>query len=259
MSIIKIFEDTEIEILPVEEYDFLLTNKQVAMGYGVNEETIRSKKSRYAEELIEGKHYFVGKKENIVTYCNESFIGRPPTLWTKRGIIRLGFLLRSSERAKRFRDWVEDLVLEELEQQQTAIIKQNELTAITASFQELNLLAQNLLNNQVQVVHEVSQIKNQFLDAAIDSIKLAELDTLKEKYVKQKCVEHNANSDHAKKAFRKSFYYKLNEYLSSNYGIKAKGQKSAQQLITNRLYYDVKDWIEKTMLGSSYRDLKDFL
>ena len=32
------------------------------------------------------------------------------TLWTKRGIVRLGFFIKS-DRAKLFRDWAEDLVI----------------------------------------------------------------------------------------------------------------------------------------------------
>ncbi len=37
------------------------------------------------------------------------------TLWTKRGIIRLGFFIKSN-RAKQFRDWAEDLIIFATEQ-----------------------------------------------------------------------------------------------------------------------------------------------
>ena len=75
----------------------------VAEGYGVNEATLRTHKRDHADELVDGKHWVVGITNTL---------GGPQqaTLWTKRGVVRLGFFIRS-ERAKRFRDAAEDLVI----------------------------------------------------------------------------------------------------------------------------------------------------
>ena len=35
--------------------------------------------------------------------------------WTKRGVIRLGFFIKS-ERAKNFRNWIEDIIIEKISQ-----------------------------------------------------------------------------------------------------------------------------------------------
>ena len=56
--------------------------------------------------MLEGKH-FLGNVNIIHAATPGSSRG---TLWTKRGIVRLGFFIRS-ERARLFRDWAEDLVL----------------------------------------------------------------------------------------------------------------------------------------------------
>ena len=63
-----------------------------------------------SSELIEGKHFVFavdilnGKEQSALKIPHNS------TLWTKAGIIRLGFFIRS-ERAKLFRDWAENLIL----------------------------------------------------------------------------------------------------------------------------------------------------
>lgn len=99
-NVITIDQD-EIVVRVSAEHDFLLNSQEVAFGYGVSSEAIRSHKSRHSDELSEGKHFLT------VASCNG---GEPSTLWTKRGIIRLGFFIRS-ERAKRFRDAAEDLIV----------------------------------------------------------------------------------------------------------------------------------------------------
>ncbi len=100
-------EGVTVRVLPDRRHEFLMTTREVAAGYGVTEYAIRKNKMSLGDELREGKHFI-----SAVTIGN----GRPDSLpvnallWTKRGIIRLGFAMRS-ERARLFRDWVEDLVL----------------------------------------------------------------------------------------------------------------------------------------------------
>lgn len=85
------------------EHDWVLTTAEVAQGYGVSESNIREHKNN--GEFIENKHFFsrVGKTD-------AGNLKRVQTLWTKKGVVRLGFFIKS-KRAKEFRDFCEDLVL----------------------------------------------------------------------------------------------------------------------------------------------------
>lgn len=98
-----------IEVMPDAEHEYLLTTEQVAAGYGVAVETIRTHKRDHADELAEGKHFLsVG-----IPNARPGRGAQTQTVWTKRGIVRLGFFIRS-ERAARFRDMAEDLVVQKL-------------------------------------------------------------------------------------------------------------------------------------------------
>lgn len=94
------FDETELSLIENHEHEFLLSNKDVAIGYGVSIDTIRSHLSKNQNEFIEGKHYIVDK-----SYKNTRKI-----FWTKKGIVRLGFFIKS-ESAKKFRDWAEDYIV----------------------------------------------------------------------------------------------------------------------------------------------------
>ena len=107
MQIVK-FENDDIQVIENIDFDFLLTTKEVAKGYGVSVENIRSQKSNHQDELIEGKHFI----SNFT--ISDGKQKRKTTVWTKRGVVRLGFFIKS-ERAKRFRDWAEDLILQTVE------------------------------------------------------------------------------------------------------------------------------------------------
>ena len=107
MQILK-FENEDIEIIEDSKFDFLLTTKEVAKGYGMSVENIRSQKSNHKDELIEGKHFL----SNFPIFNGKQT--RKITVWTKRGVIRLGFFIKS-ERAKKFRDWSEDLILDKMD------------------------------------------------------------------------------------------------------------------------------------------------
>jgi len=106
MKIIK-FEDAQLHLQEDKNHEFLLTNKEVALGYGITTQNIKVTKDRHQDELIEGKHWV---KKVIQTNG-----GRQKVIhWTKRGIIRLGFFIKS-QRARKFRDFIEDLTLKELD------------------------------------------------------------------------------------------------------------------------------------------------
>lgn len=93
----------EVVLTPDPAHEFTATTEQVALGYGVSASSIRDHKANRPEELVEGKHWVVGNSDTLG--------GRQQvTLWTKRGIVRLGFFIRSA-RARLFRDMAEDLVI----------------------------------------------------------------------------------------------------------------------------------------------------
>lgn len=99
-------EGVTVNVLPNLQYEYLMSGKEVAIGYGVTEYAIRVTKLRHSDELAEGKHFVTA-----VTICNgKSHYPHNAVLWTKRGIARLGFFIKS-ERAKMFRDWAEELIL----------------------------------------------------------------------------------------------------------------------------------------------------
>lgn len=116
-------ENLTVTVEPNKEHEFLMTTNEVAKGYGVSGGTVRKHKLEHREELIEGKHFITVEniKMNGATFSNSDTKSATykQTLWTKRGIVRLGFFIKS-ERAKLFRDWAEDLVIFTAEQAEKA-------------------------------------------------------------------------------------------------------------------------------------------
>ncbi len=93
------FDDLYLDIYQDQEHEWLLESYLVAKGYGVTANIISNHKKRNEEELIEGIHWLgsqivkSGQRRNVI-------------FWTKRGVIRLGFFIKSA-RARLFRDWTE--------------------------------------------------------------------------------------------------------------------------------------------------------
>ena len=108
---ITVMEGVTVNVLPNSEHEFLIPTKDVAIGYGVSVYAIRQTKLRNNSELIEGKHFI----SNVTIRHAASAGSSKGVFWTKRGIIRLGFFIKS-ERAKLFRDTIEDLVIKVEEQ-----------------------------------------------------------------------------------------------------------------------------------------------
>lgn len=106
-----VMEGVTVNVLPNTEHEFLICTNDVAIGYGVSKYNIRQHKLMHPDELIEGKHFITA-----VSIPNGNRQTPPNAiLWTKRGIIRLGFFIKS-ERAKLFRDWAEELIIKINEQ-----------------------------------------------------------------------------------------------------------------------------------------------
>lgn len=108
----QVSEGLSVTIFPEAKHEFLMTTKDVAAGYDVAENTLRGHRFSHKNEFIEDKHFVKG-----VCISNTLEMGgiQPHQIfWTKAGVVRLGFYVKS-ERAKLFRDWVEELVVNYLE------------------------------------------------------------------------------------------------------------------------------------------------
>ena len=99
MSAIVAFNDLNLEISEYQD-TWSLSNKQVAQGFGVSEEAIRSQKAR--NEFKEGVHFYL--LQNATGNAKQTF-------WTKKGIITLGFKLTETPQTILFRDFASDFIL----------------------------------------------------------------------------------------------------------------------------------------------------
>jgi prophage antirepressor-like protein len=106
---LQVTEGVSVNLFSNLEHEFLMSSKDVANGYDVTSQTIRMSVNRHPDELLEGKHFIKG-----VTFRDTLSNAQPnQVFWTKRGIVRLGFFIKS-QRAKLFRDWAEDLIINKL-------------------------------------------------------------------------------------------------------------------------------------------------
>lgn len=110
---LTVTEGLTVTVLPHSDHEFLMTTKQVASGYGTSDYIVRKTKERHNVELVEGKHFVTavtfshGETHNALKDLN---VPHNAIIWTKRGIVRLGFFIKS-KRARMFRDWAEELVV----------------------------------------------------------------------------------------------------------------------------------------------------
>lgn len=115
-KILKHVSDSlSVEIIPDDKFEFLMSTNEVAKGFGLNPSSLRSQKHEHRDELVEGKHFFTSVGNSNAGCKSGGYLQNRQTLWTKRGIVRLGFFIRS-ERAKMFRDWAEDLVVNKIDE-----------------------------------------------------------------------------------------------------------------------------------------------
>ena len=106
----QVTAELAVNVIPNQNYDYVMTTKEVAHGYGVSPQNIREHQ-RVNDDFVEGKHFVKG-----VSFSEKNGKNAQPhqIFWTKRGIVRLGFFIKS-EQAKLFRDWAEDLIINVLE------------------------------------------------------------------------------------------------------------------------------------------------
>lgn len=103
-----------MNVLPYEQYEYLMTVREVANGYGASKYSIFQAVHNHPDEIIEGKH-FVRGVDILLTPQIKGVVQQNSILLTKRGIVRLGFFIKS-QRAKLFRDWAEELIIKVDEQ-----------------------------------------------------------------------------------------------------------------------------------------------
>ncbi len=104
------FEGAEMMAHPSPEHGKVLSTADVAKGYGCAEGTIRRHLQNHTDELVEGKHFITVHNLNSNPKAG---VPHQKTFWTPRGVMRLGMFIKS-DRAKRFRDWAEDVLLSEV-------------------------------------------------------------------------------------------------------------------------------------------------
>lgn len=129
---LQVTDGLTVAVIPESNHEFLLSSADVASGFGVSKSSIREHQRKNSKELHENKHFV-----KAVSFSDTLPKGIQPhaIFWTKRGIVRLGFFIKS-ERARLFRDWAEDLVIGHIEQ------KQAEKVAHLSEFQQHSLKLQ---------------------------------------------------------------------------------------------------------------------
>lgn len=156
---LSVTENLSVQVLPNLDYEFLMTSREVERGYDVTVHSLRMTRLRNSDELTEGKHYVLGKG---VTVCYPSIKAQPhQVFWTKRGIVRLGFFVKSKQ-AKLFRDWAEDLIIK-LDEQRNLFNQAVEPKKLPAKRNHNRLTSDRL----VSIMAEVCRIDDKELRLSI--------------------------------------------------------------------------------------------
>lgn len=151
-----------IPVTPDREHEYTLTTAEVAAGYGISKDTLKKTFRRHIDELIEGKHWFLG----VGTNCPHPEVGENTARqWTKRGIIRLGCFIKS-DRARRFRDLAEDLILRETSP--IGSLDSAILTALRALRDEVDLLRDQLRHQEALLLSASTQAASRLRLESID-------------------------------------------------------------------------------------------
>ncbi len=103
---LQVTDGLAVAVIQNPNFEFIMPTKDVALGYGISGGTIRKHQERYNDDFVEGKHFVRGA---TISHTLPK-IQPHQVFWTKAGIIRLGFFIKS-ERAKLFRDWAESIIL----------------------------------------------------------------------------------------------------------------------------------------------------
>lgn len=155
----QVSDNLSVEIMPDHKFEFLMSTNEAAKGFGVSGNTIRRHKMEYIDELVEGKHFITSVQKMNAGCKSGGYLKNKQILWTKRGIVRLGFFIKS-ERAKLFRDWAEDLVVTKIE----------EAYQVQAQVQQLSLFPEPVKRNHNRLT------KERLIDILADVAKIEDKD-----------------------------------------------------------------------------------
>ena len=142
-------DNLSVEIIPDGKFEFLMTTNEVAKGFGVAGNTVRMHKLEHKDELIEGKHFIamingeVSSVSKTDADCKSKGYKFKQIFWTKRGIVGVGFFIKSG-RAKVVRDWAEDLVINKID----------EAYQVQAQVQQLSLFPEPVKRNHNRLTKE---------------------------------------------------------------------------------------------------------
>ncbi len=104
------FADIKLNIIENIEHEFLMTTRDVAKGYEVSEAAIREHKRLRGDKLVENIHFLCVSKSDAQNLTNNKMM-RTATLWTKKGIIALGYLI-TTRIAEYFQAWTAQMVFD---------------------------------------------------------------------------------------------------------------------------------------------------
>lgn len=154
-------DNLQLEVRPHDTHEWLIETALVAKGYDVDKQVVKKHLVRNASEFVENKH-FVRWVQNVPS--NE-----PQIFWTKKGVIRLGFFIKS-ERAKRFRDWAEDLIVKQVESNTPPQYSPNPVTLPNNYIEALEALLQSEKEKERQKsVIEVLAPKAEYTDKVLQA------------------------------------------------------------------------------------------
>lgn len=133
---VEISDELVVEVQPNVEHEWLLSSKDVAEGYGLSASGLRNTKSRHSDELEEGKHFITVPNRDANPRAG---IPHSEIYYTKKGVIRLGFLIKTPL-AKQFRDWAEEFIIKKSEEPKAPAIPMTYIEALQAHLESVKEL-----------------------------------------------------------------------------------------------------------------------
>lgn len=158
------FNQVQLSVQPDDVHTYLMTTAEVAKGYGVSDQNIRDQKRRHLDELLANEHFITsvrktdGRRSSSVAKSDaRQYLQSNVTYWTKLGVIYLGFFIKS-ERAKQFRKFAADLILNEMEKKpkRKALGKGIELPETQKEESKDSKLTNEMLDQFLQQAWEIS-------------------------------------------------------------------------------------------------------
>lgn len=129
---VEISDEVVVEVQPHVEHEWLLSSKDVAEGYGLSASGLRMTKSRYSDEILEDIHFV----QQIVTGNKGE---RTQTMWTKEGVVMLGFFIKTPT-AKEFRRWASNYIVSKQAEEKAIAIPMTYIEALQAHLESVKQL-----------------------------------------------------------------------------------------------------------------------